>query len=142
MAIEDRQAIESLRSCQVRHAAGLLDELLPERHHRDELLGLFDHLVTLRKSERHFSPTTRYQDYFEAPDRLHWESQSTTSVASSMGQRLVRGDGRHLFFVVEPKFGTLGRAIHRSPWELCQWLSGDRCRFPKKKRFYSGRHLA
>ncbi|MFN7172776.1 MAG: DUF3427 domain-containing protein [Fimbriimonadaceae bacterium] len=61
------------------------------------------HLVTLRKSERHFSPTTRYHDYFEAIDILHWESQSTTSQDSPTGQRLVQGIGRHLFFVRENK---------------------------------------
>ena len=58
-------------------------------------------LVTLRKSDRSFSPTTRYHDYFEAPDVLHWESQSQTTLRSETGQRLIRGIGRHLFFVRE-----------------------------------------
>ncbi len=66
-------------------------------------LGVDVHMVTLRKSERDFSPTTRYADYFVSPDRLHWESQSTTSIASPTGQRLVHGQGRHLFFVREDK---------------------------------------
>jgi superfamily II DNA or RNA helicase/HKD family nuclease len=66
-----------------------------------EELELDVHILTLRKSERDFSPTTRYADYFIAPDRLHWESQSTTSAASPTGQRLIRGLGRHLFFVRE-----------------------------------------
>ncbi|RYG28311.1 DUF3427 domain-containing protein, partial [bacterium] len=61
--------------------------------------GLDIHLVTLRKSDRHFSPTTRYEDYFEAANQLHWESQSTTSPRSEKGQRLIHGLGRHLFFV-------------------------------------------
>ena len=61
------------------------------------------HLLTLRKSERHFSPTTRYADYFLAPDRLHWESQSTTTASSPTGRRLIEGTGRHLFFVREGK---------------------------------------
>ena len=58
-------------------------------------------LLTLRKSDRSFSPTTRYHDYFEAPDLLHWESQSTTTLKSDTGRRLVEGRGRHLFFVRE-----------------------------------------
>lgn len=66
-----------------------------------EARGLDIHLVTLRKSERHFSPTTRYQDYFEGPDLLHWESQSTTTLNSPTGRRLIEGAGRHLFFVRE-----------------------------------------
>ncbi len=66
-------------------------------------LGLDVHLVTLKKSERNFSPTTRYADYFVAPDLLHWESQSTTTAQSATGQRLTKGSGRHLFFVREDK---------------------------------------
>jgi hypothetical protein len=43
--------------------------------------------VTLDKSGRGFSPTTRYRDYALSRDLIHWESQSNTSVASSTGQR-------------------------------------------------------
>lgn len=64
-----------------------------------ESLELDVHILTLQKSERDFSPTTRYADYFLGPDLLHWESQSTTTTASATGQRLIRGLGRHLFFV-------------------------------------------
>ena len=68
-----------------------------------EPFGLDVHLVTLRKTERHFSESTRYDDWFEAPDILHWESQSTTTAGSRTGQRLIHGMGRHLFFVREQK---------------------------------------
>ncbi len=61
------------------------------------------HLITLRKSERDFSPSTRYQDWFESPNVLHWESQSTTTAASATGRRLIEGEGRHLCFVRERK---------------------------------------
>jgi superfamily II DNA or RNA helicase/HKD family nuclease len=61
------------------------------------------HLITLRKTERHFSPTTRYQDYFEAQDLLHWETPARTSLTSAPGQRYTQGIGRHLFFVREHK---------------------------------------
>src|SRR6185503_427390 len=50
-------------------------------------LDLF--LVTLNKSEEHFSPTTRYRDYPISPRLFHWESQSTTTAASRMGQRYI-----------------------------------------------------
>lgn len=66
-------------------------------------LQLDVHIVTLRKSERSFSPTTRYADYFIALDKLHWEGQSTTSATSDTGQRLINGTSRHLFFVREDK---------------------------------------
>ncbi|MEQ1831148.1 MAG: DUF3427 domain-containing protein, partial [Pirellula sp.] len=68
-----------------------------------EELGLDVHILTLKKSDREFSPTTRYADYFIAPDLLHWESQSTTTINSATGQRLVNGLGRHLFFVREER---------------------------------------
>jgi len=68
-----------------------------------EELSLDVHIVTLRKSERDFSPTTRYADYLISPDQLHWESQSTTTAGSATGQRLIHGRGRHLFFVREER---------------------------------------
>lgn len=57
--------------------------------------------VTLRKTEEHFSPTTRYADRAISPRVFQWESQSTTSVTSPTGQRYVhheeRGSSVHLF---------------------------------------------
>lgn len=44
------------------------------------------HLVTFRKDDRIFSPTTRYRDYPISANLLHWESQSTTSRSSITGQ--------------------------------------------------------
>ena len=45
--------------------------------------------VTLQKSEQHYSPTTRYQDYALSRDLFHWESQSFASEGSAAGQRYV-----------------------------------------------------
>lgn len=47
------------------------------------------HLVTFRKSEGDFSPTTRYQDYPISRTQLHWESQSTTTQESVTGQNYI-----------------------------------------------------
>lgn len=44
------------------------------------------HLVTFRKEERDFAPTTRYQDYPVSPTVLHWESQSNTARGHTTGQ--------------------------------------------------------
>jgi superfamily II DNA or RNA helicase len=49
-------------------------------------LKCYIHLVTFRKDERDFSPTTRYRDYPISATQLHWESQSTTTQASPTGQ--------------------------------------------------------
>jgi hypothetical protein len=57
--------------------------------------------VTLRKTERHYSPTTMYQDRAISPSLFQWESQSTTSTASPTGQRYLYhralGTTVHLF---------------------------------------------
>jgi len=68
--------------------------------------------VTLDKTGDTFSPTTRYRDYPISPTEFHWESQSTTRVASPTGQRyLGRTDAgwRFLLFVRESPQLPTGR---------------------------------
>src|SRR5690554_1616908 len=55
--------------------------------HEDSKTDLF--FVTLEKSERDFSPTTRYRDYAISPNLFHWESQSTTRESSPTGHRYI-----------------------------------------------------
>jgi len=45
--------------------------------------------VTLDKSDKSFSPTTRYEDFAISPARFHWQSQSTTAENSPTGRRYV-----------------------------------------------------
>lgn len=108
------------------------------RYSRDEIVAALDHagperradsfregvlfsepwqadvfFVTLRKSERDYSPTTMYNDYAISPELFHWESQSRTSIASPTGQRYLhhRERGTHvLLFTREHKQDTLGAA--------------------------------
>ncbi len=65
--------------------------------------------ITLKKSERLFSPTTRYNDYAISPLEFHWESQSNTRQASPTGQRYIhhaeRGSRVMLFVREESKRG-------------------------------------
>lgn len=98
--------------------------------------------VTLKKSEADFSPTTMYRDYPLSPTRFHWESQSTTSLASPTGQRYVTGSSTVMLFVREEQkddFGTrpyvfLGPVHHAShegekpiaiTWELDHPMPAD-----------------
>ena len=101
------------------------------RYQREEILGALDFprmpnsmregvwysadlnidcfLVTLKKSEAAYSPSTMYADYPISPTLFHWESQSTTSTESRTGQRYVNGSSTVLLFARhEPKddFGT------------------------------------
>ena len=68
-------------------------------------------LITLKKSDRDYSPTTMYRDFALSPELFHWESQSTTSSASPTGQRYIHHHerGSHiLLFVREAKTNALG----------------------------------
>lgn len=66
--------------------------------------------VTLKKSEADFSPTTMYRDYPISPTLFHWESQSTTTVASKTGQRYLTGASTVLLFARETQQDAFGTA--------------------------------
>jgi superfamily II DNA or RNA helicase/HKD family nuclease len=59
-------------------------------------------LVTLQKSERDYSPSTRYKDYAISATRFHWQSQSGDTQASETGQRYINHQelGGHIFIFV------------------------------------------
>src|SRR5207302_7696636 len=73
-------------------------------------------LITLNKSDRLFSPTTRYKDYPVAPDLFHWESQSTTSAASPTGQRYINQGTRGSRVMLFVRENSLGDAVGASPF--------------------------
>ncbi|WP_338442001.1 DUF3427 domain-containing protein [Synechococcus elongatus IITB4] len=56
--------------------------------------------VTLNKSEKLFSPTTRYNDYAISPTEFHWESQSTTRATSPTGQRYIHHRDRGSYVIL------------------------------------------
>ncbi|MEZ7890504.1 MAG: DUF3427 domain-containing protein [Candidatus Wallbacteria bacterium] len=63
-------------------------------------------LVTLNKTEQHYSPTTMYEDYAISDTLFHWQSQSTTTINSSTGKRYIghrEAGGTVLLFVRENK---------------------------------------
>lgn len=63
-------------------------------------------LITLNKVEKHFSPSTMYEDYAINDELFNWQSQSRTSIDSPTGQRYVnhRDTGNNiLLFVRENK---------------------------------------
>lgn len=73
---------------------------LPEE--RRELL-----FVTLDKSGRDFSPTTRYRDYAISRELFHWETQGIASVSAESGRRYLEspdnGWSFYLFVRTDPK---------------------------------------
>lgn len=94
--------------------------LTPERPHRLRE-GVYFHrpsgcdlfFVTIRKSDRDYSPTTLYRDYALSPELFHWDSQSTTREDSTDGRRYRshRQGGTHaLLFVRETRKDDRGIA--------------------------------
>ncbi len=69
--------------------------------------------VTLNKSEKHYSPTTMYDDYAISDTLFHWQSQSTTSAKSPTGQRYIsqRRNGTKVLLVVREYNNIPGTAI-------------------------------
>jgi hypothetical protein len=94
-------------------AFGLLNEARPfpgrEGVFFDEATQCDVFFITLKKSERLFSPTTRYNDVAISPWEFHWESQSLTREASATGQRYIhhreRGSRVMLFVREENRRG-------------------------------------
>ncbi|WP_163559354.1 DUF3427 domain-containing protein, partial [Halomonas sp. NO4] len=89
------------------------------------------HLVTFRKDERDFSPTTRYRDYPISPTLLHWESQSNTTQASGAGQNYLHFKERGytiLFFARLTKRieGETAPFIFLGPAKALKSYQGDR----------------
>lgn len=68
-------------------------------------------LITLKKSDTDYSPTTMYRDFALSSELFHWESQSTTSATSPTGQRYInhrQSDSHILLFVRETKKSVFG----------------------------------
>ncbi|KAF0244570.1 MAG: type III restriction enzyme res [Planctomycetota bacterium] len=73
--------------------------------------------VTLDKSGKSFSPTTRYEDYAISASRFHWQSQSTTGEDTPTGRKYQNRDSRFLLFVrptPNDPYVALGRCIYES----------------------------
>lgn len=72
---------------------------------RTELL-----LVTLEKSEQHYSPETLYRDFAISRELFHWESPNDTTPTSDRGRRYVeqRTNGVRILLAVRPR--------RRDPW--------------------------
>ena len=76
--------------------------------------------MTLDKSGKDFSPTTRYRDYAISPQLFHWETQGNASVSSSAGRRyLESGSNGWTFYLFvrsnkDGAFAFLGQVYYQS----------------------------
>jgi hypothetical protein len=80
---------------------------------RDPLTNSDIFLVTLEKSERDYSLSTRYQDYAISPTLFHWESQSTQTQSGASGQRYInhRSLGGQILIFVRQRKSEGGRTL-------------------------------
>jgi len=79
------------------------------REHRCDLA-----FVTLEKSEKDYSPTTLYEDYPISPTLFHWQTQSSTRMASPAGKRYVghgHGDTHLALFVRKRRKDARGETM-------------------------------
>ena len=70
--------------------------------------------VTLEKSDRDYSPSTRYADYPISPTLFHWESQNSASPDTPTGRRYVEQPTRGtnvILFVRERKKDSRGETL-------------------------------
>ena len=70
--------------------------------------------VTLEKTDKHFSPSTRYADYPISPTLFHWETQNHTTADSPTGQRYIRHStqgSKVILFVRERKKSVGGKTV-------------------------------
>ena len=76
--------------------------------------------VTLDKSGKDFSPSTRYRDFAISRDRFHWETQSAAGVTTSSGKRYIDspGNGWTFYLFVRPSpddaYAFLGPVVYES----------------------------
>jgi len=69
-------------------------------------LKTYIHLVTFKKEEKDFTPTTLYRDYPISRTQLHWESQAATAQETKTGQNYIAFKERGytiLFFARQTK---------------------------------------
>ena len=68
-----------------------LDKLMPFREGVKYITdyGVDVFFITLKKSEKHFSETTLYEDYAIDSQLFHWQSQSRITLESPTGQRYI-----------------------------------------------------
>ena len=97
----------------------------------DSDLKVYAHLVTFRKVEQDFSPTTLYKDYPISRQQLHWESQSTATQKTPTGQNYIHFKERGytiLFFARVEKVieGETAPFIYLGPASNLISYEGDR----------------
>ncbi|MGL1903157.1 MAG: DUF3427 domain-containing protein [Fibrobacterales bacterium] len=93
-----REQLKSLTGLNTPEKASSWREGVVELKEQNSMLML----VTLNKSDKHFSATTSYEDYAISESLFHWQTQNVTRPESERGQKYINqmGDGRDMLLFV------------------------------------------
>ena len=67
--------------------------------------------VTINKSDKEYSPSTRYEDYAISPNQFHWQSMNSVRIDSEEGQRIIQqptNGWKYILFVRDSKKDEYG----------------------------------
>lgn len=67
--------------------------------------------VTINKSDKEYSPSTRYEDYAISADQFHWQSMNSVRIDSEEGQRIIHqptNGWKYILFVRDTKKDEYG----------------------------------
>lgn len=67
--------------------------------------------VTINKSDKEYSPSTRYEDYAISPNQFHWQSMNSVRIDSEEGQRIIQqptNGWKYILFVRDAKKDEYG----------------------------------
>lgn len=115
LRVDDQAEIE-LYGC---YSADEIHLMLEDRPGRWQVLGTQYNrerkfamvFVTLDKSDKEYSPTTRYEDYAISPHQFHWQSRNLVRTDSDEGQRILRqreNGWKYILFVRDRKTDCYG----------------------------------
>ena len=113
--IDDQAEIE-LYGC---YSADEIHLLLENKLGRWQVLGTqYNHerkfamvFVTINKSDKEYSASTRYMDYAISADQFHWQSKNDITIESADGQRIInqrQNDWKYILFVRDSKKDEYG----------------------------------
>lgn len=67
--------------------------------------------VTINKSDKEYSPSTRYEDYAISPNQFHWQSMNSVRIDSEEGERIIQqptNGWKYILFVRDAKKDEYG----------------------------------
>jgi hypothetical protein len=84
-------------------------QVLGTQYNRERKFAMV--FVTINKSDKEYSASTRYMDYAISADQFHWQSKNDITIDSDDGQRIIhqrKNDWKYILFVRDSKRDEYG----------------------------------